>query len=131
MVSGLASGLASMKEQDHEDNVNYITERLNDEDKDLAGIIVRLMKDGTLRKALSGDSSSDREARLGKELPAGCDSIRGLRETFLWKCLGDFEPSIFNSETYESLSDSNCNKQFFLNVFTFGLGAKQSTKLPT
>eukprot|EP00971_Amphidinium_carterae_P055985 1104116-Amphidinium_carterae.1 len=85
MVAGLASGLASMSEQDHEENVQFVVDRLNDEDMDLAGISARPNKDGTstLRKALAGDKSSEQ----GKELAHGCDNICGLRETLLWKLL--------------------------------------------
>eukprot|EP00971_Amphidinium_carterae_P349058 6490825-Amphidinium_carterae.2 len=131
MVSSLASGLASLSEQDHEEHVEYIVERLNGEEKDLAGVIVRLMKNGTLRKAIAGDTLTAQEARVGKELAHGCDSLRGLRELFLWQLLSEFEPAIFNSESFETLPDRHKNKSFYLSVVTFGLEGKQSSKLPT
>eukprot|EP00971_Amphidinium_carterae_P149434 2962776-Amphidinium_carterae.1 len=128
MVESLAAGFQAIGEKAVNQDLDYINAQLKGEDSDLVGKIADLLRSGTFRKALELKPAEDPETTLGKELASTADSLRGLREHYLLQLLQAFEPGVFTEEKIAGCAGKG--KQMWLNMVTFALCARQSSKLP-
>eukprot|EP00971_Amphidinium_carterae_P181674 3604428-Amphidinium_carterae.1 len=107
MVSSLAEGFAALESKDHQSDLEYLEQQLGEggPDADLLTKVCSLLRNGTLRKALTQKDEDGGSADLGKPLSPTTDALRGLREQFLQQLLRKFEPEVFNDAGLEAIKD--------------------------
>lgn len=120
----MAQALGANDNVQRKSDLSFITERLDGPDADLTQHIAALLRQGSLRDALSLTTDT-RADKFGKKMPPSMVHWRSLREAQLYVILHKMEPQKFPQTTLEAI-----DRDTLINMATFALNVKKGDKLP-